>query len=473
MTIICGDCQTTNKDDAIFCRSPSCGALLEWSGSAAWPGVSATKQGASPGAAQATTAELTQPGEPDREYEPSEHSEEDEPQEQLPPTVGQLVCSNPDCKAGNWPHVLFCRRCGAVLQGSAVAVTPSRLPQLASILFAGWLVAIVVGLGAWLAYRPHGIVGAIVLVALVLALAGLGVLVRRFKRSHPIENDPLPAGERKRPRNPFLGKGRMEILSASLKVLAVLLIVAASCIGALWAWNSAIRPQIVSWYASSREALFPRFRPVPPAMIFYTSPNDCVAGLRALPDQSKKKVTPISRAIPKKFKPLRQKKNPAPKRCRIKSVNNVAEAFDKDLSTFWLSTTARTTNDRIVVRFKPQTDIAAFTIYAGDPTGAQVVPQVIQMTFYGPEETVYYPPPTFYPPPKKRDGTLKTTRPRPYWPIAAVQEWTLLDTQAQQRFSTGDLTDIARVVITIRGTHPNADPKATQAVTELEFFDKY
>jgi hypothetical protein len=360
-----------------------------------------------------------------------------------------------------------------------VAVTPSRLPQLASILFVGWLVAIAAGLGAWLAYRPHGIVGAVTLVAVVLALSGLGVLVRRFKRSHPIENDPLPAGERKRPRNPFLGKGRMELLSASLKVLAVVMIVAASCIGALWAWNSAIHPQIVSWYASSREALFPRFRPVPPAMIFYTSPNDCVAGLRARPGrlkkngQPKKKVTPTSRAVPNLYKALRQKQNPAPKRCRIKSVNNVAEAFDKDLSTFWLSTTARTTNDRIVVRFKPQTDLAAFTIYAGDPTGAQVVPQVIQMTFYGPEETVYYPPPTFYPPPKKRDGTLKTTKPRPYWPITAVQEWTLLDTGAQQRFSTGDLTDIARVVITIRGTHPNADPNATQAVTELEFFDKY
>ena len=109
-------------------------------------------------------------------------------------------------------------------------------------------------------------------------------------------------------------------------------------------------------------------------------------------------------------------------------MSNVAEAFDKDLSTFWLSTTPRTTNDRIVAWFKPSADIAAFTIYAGDPTGAQVVPQVIQMTFYGPREIVHYPPPTFYPPPEDRDGTLKTTKPLPYWEIKSVQEWTLLDT---------------------------------------------
>ena len=284
MTIICGDCQTKNDDDAIFCRSPSCGALLEWSGSAAWPAVSATKEGAI-AQGRRRRPNWRRRREPGREYEPPEHSDEDEPQQQLPPTVGQLVCSS--CGTGNWPHVLFCRRCGAVLQGSAVEVLPSRLPLLASILFVGWLVAIVVGLGAWLAFRPHGIVGTLVLVALVLALSGLGVLVLRFKRSHRIDNDPLPARERKRPRNPFLGKGRMERLSASLKVLAVVLGVAAICIGGLWAWNSAIRPQMESWYASSREALFPRFRPVAPALIFYTLPNDCVAGVSARPGRAR------------------------------------------------------------------------------------------------------------------------------------------------------------------------------------------
>ncbi len=473
MTIICGDCQTKNDDDAIFCRSPSCGALLEWSGTDAWPEVSSTKEGASP-KAQATTAELAPPREPGREYEPPEHSDEDEPRQQLPPTVGQLVCSS--CATGNWPHVLFCRRCGAVLQGSAVTVPPSRLPLLASILFVGWLVAIVVGLGAWLAFRPRGIVGTLVLVALVLALSGLGVLVLRFKRSHRIDNDPLPARERKRPRNPFLGKGRMERLSASLKVLAVVLGVAAICIGGLWAWNSAIRPQMESWYASSREALFPRFRPVAPALIVYTVPNTCAAQFKARPGP-RKKVTPASRAVPNQVTVKPPLKTPAPKGCfPVKSQNSIAEAFDNDLSTYWLSPTSRDKNDRIVLRFDPQTDIAAFTIYAGDPTGAQVVPEVIGMTFYGPAEKFFYPPPVSYPPPKptkNRDGTLKSAKERTYWPIISVQEWTLVDTAAQQRFSTGELTDIARVVITIRGTHPNADRKATQAVTEIEFFDKH
>lgn len=473
MTITCGDCGTRNDDEAIFCRSRSCGTFLEWSGSAAWPGVDGTQnesdEGASPGT-QVATAVQAPPREPGREYEPPEHADEDERQEELPPTVGQLVCSS--CGSGNWPHVRFCRRCGAVLQGSAVAVPPSRLPGLlASILVVGWLVAIVVGVGAWLVYRPLGIVGAAVL---VLGLFGLGVLVLRFKRSYRIEKDPLPAGQRKRPRNPFLGKGQMVSLDAWLKVLAGLVIVGAICIGGLWAWNSTIHPRVVSWYASSREALFPRFRSVPPAMIFYTWPNKCVAGVSARPGRQRKQVTPTSRAIPKRFKPLPARKNPAPKPCYpIKSTNSFAEAFDNDLNTFWLSPTPRNTNDRIVVRFPPQTSIAALTIYAGDPTGAQVVPQIIQMTFYGPAETVYYPPPVFYPAPKERDGTLKSSKKRLYWPVTAVREWTLRDTQAQQRFSTGDLTDIARVVITIRGNHPNANPKATQALTEVEFFDKY
>ena len=121
--------------------------------------------------------------------------------------------------------------------------------------------------------------------------------------------------------------------------------------------------------------------------------------------------------------------------------------------------------------FEPA-DIALFTIYAGDPTGKQIVPEEIQMTFYGPAETVYYPPPTIFPAPKK-GNTLPSSRKGRHWPVTAVREWTLLDSQAQQRFSTGDLKNIARVAITIRGSHANANRKATQALTEVEFWDKY
>ena len=85
----------------------------------------------------------------------------------------------------------------------------------------------------------------------------------------------------------------------------------------------------------------------------------------------------------------------------IKSPNSFAEAFDKDLSTFWLSPTPREENDRIVVRFNPQTDIAAFTVYAGDPTGAQVVPEVIQMTFSGLRRTSTTRRPSSTRPPRK------------------------------------------------------------------------
>jgi hypothetical protein len=426
VTVTC-KCGTPNEEGAIFCSSRDCGALLEWSASppegARGPGVGRTPWedagGASPGA-QAATAEQAPPREPGREYEPPPEHAGDEVQEP-PPMVGQLVC--PKCGSGNWPHVRFCRRCGAGLESASVAAPPPRLP--------GPLGSFLVGL----AYRR--------------------------------EKDPLPAGQRKRPRNPFLGRDPMVLLHTSLKVLAILLIVGAACIGGLWVWHSTLHPRVVSWYASSREALFPRFRSVSPAMIFYTAPN-CVAGVAARPDGQRRQLTPTRRAIPNQYTPVR-----ATKRCRIKSTNSIAEAFDKNLNTFWLSPTPRGTNDRIAVRFQPQADIAAFTIYAGDPTGEQVVPQNIQMTFYGPAEIVYYPAPVLYPAPKKRENTLTSTRRGLYWPVTAVRDWTLLDTQAQQRFSTGDLTNIARVVITIRGNYPNANRKATQALTEVEFFDKY
>ena len=85
--------------------------------------------------------------------------------------------------------------------------------------------------------------------------------------------------------------------------------------------------------------------------------------------------------IPKqRLSSCRPRKTPAPAPCfPIKSTNSFVEAFDRNLNTFWLSPTSREKNDRIVVRFEPETDIAAFTVYAGDPTGAQLVPKVIQM----------------------------------------------------------------------------------------------
>jgi ribosomal protein L40E len=473
--ITCGKCNARNDPGTIFCGS--CGAYLEWSRAPADGADAAngdgTQRAADEGASsegQAATAVHAPARVPEREYQPQAVQAEDEEPE-LPPIAGQLVCPNPKCGSGNWPDARFCRRCGSVLETSAVATPPSRLPWLfASLLVALWIVAVVVAAGGWLLYRPLGIFGAAVLLA---TSVGLGVLALRFKRAHRLEKDPLPAGERKRARDPFLGKDPMVLLRTGLKVLAIVLIVGVVLIGGLWAWTSAVHPQIMSFYASSREALFPRFKSVPPSRIWYVAPSRCAAGLSARPGGQRRPVTPTRRAVPNRFTPLRPRRNPGRRPCfPIHSEHSAAEAFDKDLNTFWLSPTPRGSNDLLVVRFQPQATIALFTIYAGDPTGEQVVPRTIQMTFYGPAETVYYPAPVSYPA-TGTQGPITGTRRRIYWPVAAVREWTLLNSQAQQRFSTGDLKNIARVVITIRGSYANPDASARQALTEVEFFDKY
>ena len=352
-------------------------------------------------------------------------------------------------------------------ESEVIVRAPSEPGRLARFLVVGWLVALVVAAVVWFVFRPLGIVGAAVL---VLVMGGLGVLVFRFVRAHRPEKE-LPAGVHERPRRRLLGKDLAVLLNTWLKVLAVVVIVGAAAIGGLWAWNSTLKPRAADLYASSREALFPRYRSVGPHTIFYVQPNLCSAGVR--PARQRKE---LSRSpLPAKLDVLRRKnKNPPRKPCYpVKSTHSVADIFDKNLDTFWLSPTKLGANDLIVVRFDPAVDIAAFTVFAGDPTGAQAVPKNIQMTFYGPAQTVYYAAPVDYPPPGTTARTLPRTTKRLYWPVLAVREWTLLDTQAEQPFSTGDRTNIARVVITIRGHYPNPNRDAKQALTEVEFFDKY
>ena len=95
-------------------RVPQVRRLARVVGSAAWPGADETRK---------TRARQKKDGRGRRRRRARSRRrtsgglEEDEPPE-TSPTVGQLVCAS--CGTGNWPHALFCRRCGAVLQGSAV-----------------------------------------------------------------------------------------------------------------------------------------------------------------------------------------------------------------------------------------------------------------------------------------------------------------------------------------------------------------
>jgi hypothetical protein len=252
--------------------------------------------------------------------------------------------------------------------------------------------------------------------------------LRRFLR---LEKQPLPAGEREYPTKPFFSKDPRSLLRLGLIVAAVLVLGAALVIGAIKAlgpaWEQASRG-----YGASRMALFPRFEPVHPSSV-----------------------------------------NPP---VTAKSVNRrhpPRDAFDRNLSTYWQSTTARHVPDLIRVTFKPPAHhIEEVVIFAGDPTATTIVPASIQMTFYRWEQN-----------PSKHDKECERPRHRTYFPERLVEPgsvcvkeivkpFKLENTPTGQRFNTGRQENVSLVVVTIVGVHRSDNPNAKAAITDIEYFDK-
>jgi hypothetical protein len=249
-----------------------------------------------------------------------------------------------------------------------------------------------------------------------------------LKRALRLEKPPLRAGERERARRK---DGR--ILRLALAVAAVLLVLAALVIGAVKAWGPA-EAHAAHWYNASREALFPRFDPVYPSSV-----------------------------------------NPP----RAKSpAHPAADAFDRNLSTYWQSTTPRQIWDKIRVNFNPAAkEIDEVSIFAGDPTATTIVPEAIQMTFYRWEPHPSQHPDTCKVRPGvsfKRPGRQSGQQERGVFCVTGIaKQFDLVNTPTEQRFSTGKQHDIAQVVITIRGVHRADNPKAKAALTDVEFFAKH
>lgn len=202
------------------------------------------------------------------------------------------------------------------------------------------------------------------------------------------------------------------------KVLVISLLVFALLLGSWVAWGS-IRPRENGLV----EAIFPKFITVQPTFERYVS----------------------------------GKTNPR---------HNVQSAFDLDLNTYWRSTTGLFVADRIVVRFSPSVNIDEVVIRAGDPTGTDIVPRHIQMTFYNPKGFV--------------SADRARGDPSAAWPIhEPIENFSLANTEAEQRFSTNQ-SDISRIVITIRGVYGKANPdpisknkpRLRVALTDVEFKDK-
>ena len=122
-------------------------------------------------------------------------------------------------------------------------------------------------------------------------------------------------------------------------------------------------------------------------------------------------------------------------------------AFDQDLNTFWLAKRrGRGTGARLVVRFEPETDLARMGIFAGDPVAKQLVPKTLQLTFF-----------------------RRRARPARGWEVVNIRT---LDLENEPDFQRRDLDveDIQRLVMTIRKTYRSDTPRASAAITEVEFF---
>jgi hypothetical protein len=272
-----------------------------------------------------------------------------------------------------------------------------------------------------------------------------------LRRTLGLERRPLSAGERKRVRSPLFTGGR---LGAALLVVAVVVALAALAVGIDKAWRPAAHG-VARGYDVSREALWPQFEPVYPSSVNPPRRPGPIANVRLW-------------------------------RRHVNPLHPPFDAFDRNLSTYWQSATPRQQPDRIRANFKPAApEIDEVSIYAGDPTGATIVPESIQMTFYRweahPRRSAFrallpkLPPPAVPCPHPLRP-------PRPYvgpWPSGAycvtgvVKVITLENTPAVQRFSTGAQRDVSMVVITVRGVHRADNPHAKAALTDVEFFRRH
>ena len=368
----CRDCDRPRKPGAIFCQ---CGALLDYSAPGGEHRAAGQTNGEADGQTNGEVVATTPPG--DLEWPPGPYEATPEPNGTAAPSLRVVHCPNDKCKALNPTKLLFCWKCGTPMAQGEEATLPWSL-----------------------------------------------------RRALRLEKPPLRAGERARPHKSFISEDPLTLLRAGLVVLGVLLLVSALVIGAIKAWGPS-QHRVARWYGVSREAVFPRFKPVHPSSVN--------------PPRTKDPLHPA------------------------------AAAFDRNLSTFWQSTTKRRVWDRIRVNFKPPAQhIDEVAVFAGDPTAATIVPRTLQMTFY-----------TWQPHPSLDPTECRSQPDPPHFPrrvpaeagafcvTGIARQFALLNTPAEQRFSTGHQVSIGQIVITIRGVHRTDNPKAKAALTDVEFFDKH
>jgi len=420
----CGDCNRLRKADAIFCE---CGALLDYSAPTEGRTNGTTVALApAPKPTPASESESESESEADRAGERSAESHEWPPARYEAPREhtkteqpGFRVRECPHCKALNPTQLLVCWHCNEPMIVFDEAEDARR---------------------------------------------------RRWWRLYRRERAPLPAGEHERTRDP---RGRKELLQAGLITAGVLLLGAVLVIAAIKTWHPAYHNS-TRLYNASRERLFPRFTPHHPSSVW--------------PPQSVtlKKGTTIKRKNGKSFV---LKSN-----TEITLKHPAADAFDRDLSTYWLSRTPRQVWDNLRINFKPAIgEFNDVVVFGGDPTAKTIVPKRLQMTFFrwephpdlvaGPVEAVHRPGDPVVlrsGPPEEckahspvRLPLLRPSRGQFCVLKDGIKVFELLNTPAGQRFSIGTQKDVAKIVITVRGTHRSTLPHAHAALTDIEFFDRH
>lgn len=396
----CGDCNRPRAPGAIFCE---CGALLDYSASGDGRG-----NGKVNGTAVAVAAAPPTPPSQaaDNEWPPGPYHRLHEHSVTEAQPMRVVHCPNEKCKALNPSRLLVCWRCGtSMIQGEeAEEAHPSR---------------------SW----------------------------RRFLLMR--DNEPLAAGEREYPKEPFLSRDPRSLLRNGLIAAGVLLLGTVLVIAVVKAWHPAYSNGKQA-YAYSREKLFPRFTPHHPSSVYPTNVWTS-AEIESLRLGTPRQPGVQPRPLPKKGTPI-----PHP----------AADAFDRNLSTYWQSTTPRQVWDNLRVNFKPA--IKQFTdvsVFAGDPTARTVVPRELQMTFY-----------RWEPHPDLHTGDCKGNS-SSHFParqsrgtfcvIGKPQIVHLLNTPAEQRFSIGTHENVAQIVVTVRGVHRTTSKIAQAALTDIEFFDRH
>jgi hypothetical protein len=277
-----------------------------------------------------------------------------------------------------------------------------------------------------------------------------------WRRALRLEKPPLRARERQRKHLPFFSKSPLAIARSSAIVLGVLVAVAALAIGAVKGAQYGARHG-PTWFSAARERVFPRFRPHHPSSVFPTRYRS------AKPGKKRKGVRTIE------VRKIVNGRTVTVKR-RVTTISHPAvDAFDRNLSTYWQSTTKRQTPDTVRLTFKPPVDeFDDVSVFGGDPTGKTIVPRQLQVAFY-----------TWLPNHPTRDCNLQPGQPEhlrkkgTFCVTGKPHVLTLLNTPAEQRFSFGPQRHIVRIVITIRGTHHSDNPKAKAAITDIEFFDRF